>query len=103
MKLAGARVEAFLRRPDADVRAVLLYGPDAGLVRERAETVARTICPDLQDPFRVADLAAASLVADPARLADEAAQISLMGGSRVIRVREAGAARAPLFARFLTA
>src|SRR5216684_7653223 len=103
MKLAGARVEAFLRRPDPGVLAVLLYGPDAGLVRERAETVVCTICPDLRDPFRVADLAAASLVADPARLADEAAQISLMGGRRVIRVREAGDALALLFARFLPA
>src|SRR5712691_8070383 len=101
MKLAGGRVEAFLRRPDPDIRAVLLYGPDAGLVRERAEAVARTVCPDLRDPFRVADLAASVLAADPARLADEAAQISLTGGRRVIRVREAGDALAPLFARFL--
>lgn len=101
MKLAAARVEAFLRRPDPDARAVLLYGPDAGLVRERAETVARTVCPDLHDPFRVADLAAASLAADPTRLADEVAQISLMGGRRVIRVREAGDGLAALFARFL--
>jgi hypothetical protein len=37
MKLASARVEGFLRRPDPEIRAVLLYGPDAGLVRERAE------------------------------------------------------------------
>ena len=103
MKLTGARVEAFLRRPDPDIRAVLLYGPDAGLVRERAETVARTVCPDLRDPFRVADLTAAVLAADPARLADEAAQISLMGGRRVIRVREAGDSLATLFARFLAA
>jgi DNA polymerase-3 subunit delta len=101
VKLATARVEAFLRHPDPGTRAVLLYGPDAGLIRERAETVARTVCPDLRDPFRVADLAAASLAADPARLADEAAQISLMGGRRVIRVREAGDGLGPLFARFL--
>lgn len=103
MKLTGARVEAFLRRPDPDVRAALFYGPDAGLVRERAETLARTICPDLRDPFRVADLTAATLAADPARLADEAAQISLMGGQRVVRVRDAGDPLAPLFSRFLTA
>ena len=60
-----------------------------------------TVCPDLQDPFRVADLSAATLAADPARLADEAAQISLMGGRRVVRVRDAGDALAPLFGRFL--
>ena len=101
MKLAAGRVEAFLRRPDPGIRAVLLYGPDAGLARERAETVARTICPDLGDPFRVAELSAATLSGDPARLADEAAQISLMGGRRVIRVRDAGDTLAGLFARFL--
>ena len=101
MKLAAARVAAFLRRPDPEIRAVLFYGPDAGLVRERADAVARTVCPDLRDPFRVAELTAAALAADPARLADEAAQISLMGGRRVVRVREAGDALAPLCGRFL--
>src|SRR4051794_7251581 len=101
MKLPAARVEGFLRRPDPEIRAVLFYGPDAGVVRERAETVARTVCPDLQDAFRVADLAAATLAADPARLADEAAQISLMGGRRLVRVRDAGDNLAPIFARFL--
>jgi DNA polymerase-3 subunit delta len=103
VKLAAGRVAAFLRRPDPEIRAVLLYGPDAGLVRERAELLARGICPDLRDPFRVAELAAAVLAADPARLADEAAQISLMGGRRVVRVREVGDAQAALFARFLQA
>jgi DNA polymerase-3 subunit delta len=101
VRLAAAQVEAFLRRPDPQIRAVLLYGPDAGLVRERAETVARAICPDPRDPFRVADLAPAILAGDPARLTDEAAQISLMGGRRVIRVRDASDALAALFTRFL--
>ena len=59
------------------------------------------VCPDLRDPFRVAELTAAALAADPARLADEAAQISLMGGRRVVRVREAGDALAQLCGRFL--
>jgi len=101
MKLAGSRVAGFLRRPDPEIRAVLLYGPDAGLVRERAAALVRTVCPDLQDPFRVADLTGSALAADPARLADEVAQISLMGGRRVVRLREAGDALAPLFGRFL--
>jgi DNA polymerase III subunit delta len=103
MKLVGGRIESFLRRPDPGIGSVLLFGPDAGLVRERAENLARTVCPDLRDPFRVAELTATLLTADPARLADEAAQISLMGGRRVIRVREAGDALAPLFTRFLAA
>jgi DNA polymerase-3 subunit delta len=101
VRLPPGQVESFLRRPDPQISAVLLYGPDAGLVRERADMLARGICPDLQDPFRVAELTPSVLGADPARLADEAAQISLMGGRRVVRVRDAGDALAPLFARFL--
>jgi DNA polymerase-3 subunit delta len=101
VKLAPARIAAFLQRPDPEMRAVLLYGPDEGLVRERAEVVARSVCPDLKDPFRVADLTAAGLAADPARLADEAAQLSLIGGRRVVRVRGAGDALAKLFSGFL--
>lgn len=101
MKLAPARIAAFLQRPDPEIRAALLYGPDEGLVRERAEALARSICPDLKDPFRVADLMAAVLAADPARLSDEAAQLSLTGGRRVVRVRGAGDALAKLFAGFL--
>ena len=100
MKVAAGQVEGFLRRLDPQIRAVLLFGPDAGLVRERADTLARAVCPDLRDPFRVAELTAATLVADPARLADEAAQISLMAGRRVVRLRDAGDQQAPLFARF---
>ena len=101
MKLGAGRIDSFLRRPDPEIRAVLFYGPDAGLVRERAEAMARAVCPDLRDPFRVAELSAAIVAADPARLADEAAQISLMAGRRVVRMREAGDALAPLFGRFL--
>jgi DNA polymerase III subunit delta len=101
MKLPPSRIAGFLQRPDPAIRAILLYGPDEGLVRERAEAAARSVCPDLKDPFRVADLAAAVLAADPARLADEAAQLSLTGGRRVVRVRNAGDALAKLFAGFL--
>ena len=90
MKLKGARLAAFLRRPDPGVRAVLCFGPDAGLVRERAAAVAAAVCADLKDPFHVAELSAASIQHDPARLADEAASLSLMGGRRVVRVRDAG-------------
>lgn len=101
MKLPQSRVATFLQRPDRGIRAALLYGPDEGLVRERAGIIARTVCPDLADPFRVADLSAAILAADPARLADEVAQLSLTGGQRVVRVRGTGDTLAKLFGEFL--
>ena len=101
MKLPPARLAAFLAKVDAGVRGVLVYGPDAGLVRERADRIANSICADPRDAFRVADLGAATLAADPARLHDEAASISLGGGRRVIRVRDAGDGVGSLFERFV--
>ncbi len=89
--LKGARIESFLKRPDPDVRAVLVYGPDAGLVSERGAVICRHVVDNLDDPFNVARLDEADISQDPARLADEMQSRSLMGGRRVVRVRSAGA------------
>jgi DNA polymerase III subunit delta len=88
MKLTGRAIDGFLRRPDAQMRAVLLYGPDAGLVGERAATLARHVVSDVDDPFRIVTLTGAVLADDPARLADEMGAISMFGGRRLIRVRD---------------
>lgn len=98
MKLAAGRIEAFLRRPDPVVRAVLVYGPDTGLVRERGTRLARSVLDDPSDPFRVADLPAAAVTSDPARVIDEAAALSLIGGRRLVRIRDAEERMLPAFA-----
>jgi DNA polymerase-3 subunit delta len=90
LKLQAGRVEAFLARPDPAVATVLLYGPDAGLVAERARRLARLVVDDLEDPFRVSELAADELRAAPGRLVEEAQALCLMGGRRLVRVRDAG-------------
>jgi DNA polymerase-3 subunit delta len=84
MKLAPARIPAFLRDP-GPVRVVLLFGDDAGMIRDRTEALVRAVAGSLDDPFLVAELAR-----DQIRdLPNEAASLSLMGGRRVVRVREA--------------
>jgi len=89
VRLPPARVEAFLDRPDPAVGLVLLFGPDAGLVAERAARLGRTVVPDLADPFRVSQLDADRLRAEPQRLALEAQALCLLGGRRLVRVRGA--------------
>lgn len=89
MKLQARAIDGFLRTPDPSVRAILLYGPDAGLVRDRARQLGKSVVDDLADPFRVTDLLGKSLSDDPARLSDEMAAIAFTGGRRLIRVREA--------------
>jgi DNA polymerase III subunit delta len=90
VKIEPRQVEAFLKKPDPRIRGVVVYGNDDGLIAERAVALARTVCEDLKDPFRVVDIAGDVLKGDPARLADEFGAMSLMGGRRVIRVRPAG-------------
>ncbi len=88
MKLSGRQAERFIQQPDPNVRAVLLYGPDAGLRRERSAALLAHVVDDPNDPFSVTELSGSQLAEDPARLADEAAALVFGGGSRFVRVRD---------------
>ena len=101
MKITAQRAAAFARTPGPDMRTVLVYGPNAGLVAERVGSLVRSVVDDPGDPFRVAKLSGADLLADRARLRDEADAFSLTGGGRVVILRDAGDATAPIFHAFL--
>jgi len=101
MKIENRRADAFARNPDPGLLAVLVYGPDSGLVHQRALELARSVVPDLADPFRVFETPGDTLVADPARLSDEVAAISMGGGRRAVMVREAGDSLAPVLGELL--
>lgn len=88
--LKGKAIDAFVAKRDPKVAAILVYGPDLGLVRERADALARQVCPDFKDPFNYIELSDADLKGEPSRLSDEAASLSLMGGERVVRIRTNG-------------
>ena len=85
--LRGKEIDAFLARPDPGRPIILLYGPDAGLVRERAEALLASAVDDPDDPFSLVKLDGDELSAEPSRLVDEALTIPLFGGRRAIRVR----------------
>jgi len=101
MKIAAGAAEKFVAAPPEAIRAVLIYGPDGGLVRERAGRVIAAIVDDPHDPFRVSELRPADLRDDPARLSDEAGALSLTGGRRLVHIREATDATANNLADFL--
>ena len=85
--LRGKEIDAFLARPDSGRPIILLYGPDAGLVRERADALLASAVDDPNDPFSLVKLDGDELSAEPSRLVDEALTIPLFGGRRAIRVR----------------
>src|SRR5215208_4654710 len=103
MEVKAAAADKFIGQLPRSVVAVLVYGPDQGLVRERAAAVARTVLADLNHPFRVTELDDSTLESDPARLWDEAAALSMTGGRRVVRVRSANNGLAGTFEKFLSA
>jgi DNA polymerase-3 subunit delta len=85
VKLEPRGVEAFLNDPGG-IRAVLLYGDDVGLIRERAVRLTRAVAGAADDPFRVVELDRESIGGIPA----EMAALSLTGGRRVVRARDVG-------------
>jgi DNA polymerase III subunit delta len=85
--LRGKEIDAFLARPDPRRPIILLYGPDAGLVRERADALLASAVDDPNDPFSLVRLDGDELSSEPSRLVEEALTIPLFGGRRAIRVR----------------
>src|SRR4030081_1368448 len=85
--LRGKEIDAYLARPDPGRPIILLYGPDAGLVRERADALLASAVDDPNDPFSLVRLDGDELSAEPSRLVEEAMTIPMFGGRRAIRVR----------------
>lgn len=88
--LRGRDIELFLARPDPARPIILLYGADAGLVRERADALIGSAVDDAKDPFALVRMDGDDLAAAPSRLVEEAMTIPLFGGRRAIRVRAGG-------------
>ncbi|GEO14142.1 DNA polymerase III subunit delta [Microvirga aerophila] len=83
----AGEVEGALRRPDPRIGVFLFYGPDIGLINERARAVAERAVDDPADPFQLIRIDGDDIAADPARLADEAGTIGLFGGKRALWVK----------------
>lgn len=87
-------VDAWLAKPDPRVSIVLLYGPDRGLVAERAKAFAAKTGLPLDDPFSVVRLDGSEVDRDEGRLLDEARTLPMFSERRLLWVRNAGAQKA---------
>jgi DNA polymerase-3 subunit delta len=83
--LKGSDIDKFLAHPQRSI--VLVFGPDAGLVRERVEALVRMSVDDPKDPFQLARLEGDDLASEPSRLVEEANTIPLFGGRRAVWVK----------------
>jgi DNA polymerase-3 subunit delta len=80
-------VDPFVARPSPERPIVLIFGPDAGLVHERAEKLIRNSVDDPNDPFALVRLEGDALASEPSRLVEEAHTVPLFGGRRAVWVK----------------
>lgn len=82
----SSAVARFIKTPKADCRAVLVYGPDAGLVAERASALAQIFARRGQGQTEIIRLDDRDLAEDPARLEVELRTIPMFAEQSVVRV-----------------
>jgi DNA polymerase III subunit delta len=75
----------FLKAPDPRLAAVLFYGPDAGLVGERGQALARAMAAKETPPGEILRFEDADLEDDSDRLGVELRTLPMFGGRKIVR------------------
>jgi len=83
----AAQTARFLKHPESQFRAFLLYGPDAGLVSDRGAALAQKLVSTSEPEAEVIRLDERDLAQEPDRLAIEARTLSMFAGTKVVQVR----------------
>ncbi len=79
------QASSFLKSPDPRLTAFLFFGPDAGLVSERAASTAKTLANRDTPAGEILRLDELDLDGDPDRLAVELRTLPMFGGKKIIR------------------
>lgn len=87
--LKAAEIDRFVTNPPNGGAVVLIFGPDTGLVSERATRLVAKASEGDSDPFNLIKIDAAELSSDPNRLIDEVLTVPLFGGRRIVWVKDA--------------
>ncbi|MES0884794.1 DNA polymerase III subunit delta [Roseibium sp. SCP14] len=87
--LKAAEIDRFIANPPEAGGVVLIFGPDIGLVSERATLLVTKASEGDSDPFNLVKIDASELSSDPNRLIDEVLTVPLFGGRRIIWVKDA--------------
>lgn len=88
MQFKQAQIDKYLKKPDDVLRCAVIYGSNEGLQAEYVKKFTTAVCPDPYDPFRVVYLNGSDVNGDPGILFGEYNGQSLMGGRRVVIVRD---------------
>ena len=89
MKIPPFQIENYIQKiAAAKIAGCLIFGPESSLVNFRFDIVAKKIVPDLSDPFLVSHLSKERMAEDKAILADEFFSLSMLGGRKLILIKD---------------
>jgi DNA polymerase-3 subunit delta len=83
--IKAQHANAFVASPDPKATAVLFYGPDAGLVSERSQKLARLLAEREKPSGEIVRLDDSDLDNDPDRLSVELLTVPMFGGRKIVR------------------
>ena len=99
MKAKPYQINALIPRLQKEFKAALVFGTDATGVQEVAKQIQNIIIPNA-GPFSIISLTPADLKGAPNKVLEEANTADLMGGRRLIWLKEATATHADIMANF---
>ena len=82
-------IDQFFKKPDKNIRCVVLFGSNEGMIADLAQKFALTVCNDLDDAFLVSTFQMDALEKDFGLLFGEYNAASLIGGRRIVFVKNA--------------
>jgi DNA polymerase-3 subunit delta len=83
--ITARHADSFLKTFDSRFQAILVFGPDAGLVSERARAAAQRLAEATAPPGEILRIEDADLETDPDRLVVELRTVAMFGGRKVVR------------------
>jgi len=90
MKIPPFQIDNYIQKiAQEKICGCLIFGPESSVVNYRFDLIAKKISPDLADPFLVTNLSKERLSEDKGMLADEFFSMSMLGGRKLIIVKDA--------------
>ena len=89
MNYKKADIDRYFKNPDLALRCVLLFGSNEGMIADLAQKFVLSITPNTDDAFLVSTLEMSALEKDIGLLFGEYNAASLMGGRRVVVIKDA--------------
>jgi len=87
MKVPANKADGFLKAPPDGVFCFLFFGPEEGVKRDRAHQLSKKLLGENAESMNLIELTGDQVSDDPAKLSDELNAFSMLGGDRVIILR----------------